>query len=238
MDESSLEHIIRVAEAIDRFGALTIGLAVFMFFAIVAITIVFMQQKKMATSRDNNFEKVFDQLVESAFKTYHSEVVPESISATSAVQDHLKTAAAITKADRVSVYAFHDGQRMLNGRHMVKFSCWAEFATLPRFVHIDTHKDIQASRIQQMCDALLKDHQWEALSESVLVGTELEVWKEQMQTKSVFARSIYSADGVIIGFVLMEYLLQPIEPTWIEKTRDEIKRLSDVLSLALDIEMK
>jgi len=34
-----------------------------------------------------------------------------------------------------------------------------------------------------------------------------------------------------------EYLLSPIEPSWVERTREEIKKLSDKVSLVLDIEL-
>ena len=69
-------------------------------------------------------------------------------------------------------------------------------------------------------------------------NTQLAVWDEAQDIKSVFAQAIYSAEGFVIGFVLLEYLLAPVEPTWIERAREETKKLSDKVSLVLDIELK
>jgi len=175
--------------------------------------------------------------MQAAFKQ-QPEIVSESISATVAVQEQLKYAAAITKADRAAVYAFHNGQRMMNGRHMVKFSCWAEFTTLARFIRIEKHKDVPIARIQEICDALMKKSYWEMPSEETVRGTQLAAWTAETETKSAFIQAVYSADGIIIGFVVIEYLLELIAPTWADRAREEVKRLSDKVSLVLDIELK
>ena len=249
MDTSQLDSVVKIAEMIDKYGALVIGLAAFMFIGLVAVFFVFSRSKKVSEDKDADFSKlfaemqqqqsdVFNKLLESAFKPNQPELVSEGITATAAVQEQLKQVAAITKADRVSIYAFHNGQRMMNGRHMIRFSCWAEFVILSRFVRIDKHKDVQVSRMQDVCSTLAKEHRWEALTEEDVSDTQLALLSEDMGIKSAFAQSIYSAEGVIIGFALVEYLLAPVEPTWAERTREEIKKLSDKVSLVLDIELK
>ena len=249
MDTTQLDSVLRMAEAIDKYGALVVGFAAVMVIALIAVFMVFSRHKKLAIDKDEKFSAVFEamrkqnqetysQLMQLAFKPNQSELVSESIIATGAVQEQLKQVAAVTKADRISVYVFHNGQRMLNGRHMIKFSCWSEFVMLTKFVHIDTHKDVQVARIQDICDALVKAHHWEVLTEDEVKKTQLATWCGDMETQSAFAQSVYSIEGVIIGFVLIEYLLSPIEPSWVERTREEIKKLSDKLSLVLDIELK
>jgi len=221
-----------------------------MFVGLVAVFFIFSRNKKVSEDKDADFsrlfsemqqqnQEVFKQLMQSAFKPNQPELVSEGISATAAVQEQLKQVAAITKADRVSIFAFHNGQRMMNGRHMIRFSCWAEFVILTRYVRIDKLKDVQVSRMQDICNTLVKEHRWEALTEDDVKTTQLEMLSEDMGIKSAFAQSVYSAEGVIIGFALIEYLLSPIEPSWVEKkkTREEIKKLSDKVSLVLDIEL-
>ena len=248
MDTSQLDSVIRIAEAIDKYGALVIGLAAFMFIGLVAVFFVFSRSKKVSEDKDADFsklfsemqqqnQKVFDQLLQSAFKPNQQELVSEGISATAAVQEQLKQVAAITKADRVSIYAFHNGQRMMNGRHMIRFSCWAEFVMLSRFVRIDKLKEVQVSRIQDVCNTLVNEHHWEALTEEEVSATQLGMLSEDAEIKSAFAQAVYSAEGVIIGFALIEYLISPVEASWVERTRVEIKKLSDKVSLVLDIEL-
>ena len=249
MDASQLDSVIQIAEAIDKYGALVIGMAAFVFIGLLAVFVVFSRHKKLANDKDAGYSKlftemqqqnqeVFKQLMQSAFKPNQPEMVPEGISATAAVQEQLKQVAAITKADRVSIYAFHNGQRMMNGRHMIRFSCWAEFVMLSRFVRIDKLKDVQVSRMQDVCNTLIKEHRWEALTEETVKETQLALLSEDAAIKSAFAQSITSTEGVIIGFALVEYLLSPVEASWIERTRSEIKKLSDKVSLVLDMEMK
>jgi len=248
VDAGQLDQVVRLAEAIDTFGALVIGLAAAFIIGFTAVFIIFSRNKKMTSDKDTDFSRlfsdmqeqnqaVFKELMQATFKANQPELVSESITATVAVQEQLKQVAAVTKADRVSVYAFHNGQRMMNGRHMIKFSCWAEFVMLSRYVQSDKHRDIQVSRIQDICDALIKDHHWEALTEEEVQKTQLGVWEEAKEIKSAFAQAIYSADGAPIGFVFLEYLLAPIEPSWVERARDEVKKLSDKVSLVLDIEL-
>jgi len=250
MDAGQLDNLLRIAEMIDKYGVLVVGMAAFIFIALIAVFFVFNRHKKMTSDKDVDYQKmftemhkqnqtVFSQLMQSAFKPNQPELVSEGITATVAVQDQLKQVAAVTKADRVAVYVFHNGQRMMNGRHMIKFSCWAEFTMLSRFVRIDKHKDVQVSRIQDICDALIKERHWEALAEDDVRDSQLCIWNsEDTEIKSAFAKAVYSTEGIIIGFVLIEYLLDPVEPTWVDKTKREIKRLSDKVSLVLDIELK
>lgn len=248
MDPNQIDNVLKMAEAIDKYGGLVIGLAAFLVVGLAAIFIIFQRNQHSSKLKDNDFEKlftkmqnqqqeVFDKLLQSAFKANQPELVPESISAAGAVQEQLKQVAAITKADRISVYAFHDGQRMMNGRHMIKFSCWSEFVMLGRFARIDKHRDVQVSRVQDMCNALLSEHRWESLTPEAINDTQYHIWEEDIDTQSIFAQSIYSAEGIIIGFVLLEYILSPIEPTWVERARGEIKKLSDKVSLVMDIDL-
>ena len=249
MDAVQLDSIVKMAEAIDKYGALVIGLAAFMFIGLAAVFFIFSRHKKVAEDKDADFSKlfaemqqqnqeVFRQLMQSAFKPNQPELISEGITATATVQEQLKQVAAITKADRVSIFAFHNGQRMMNGRHIIRFSCWAEFVMLTRYGRIDKLKDVQVSRMQDVCAPLVKEHHWEALTEEEVSATQLGTLSEDIVIKSAFAQSICSAEGVIIGFALIEYLISPIEPTWVERAREEIKKLSDKVSLVLDIELK
>ena len=250
MDEGQLNNIVNMAEAIDKFGALVIGLAAFMIIAIIAVGFIFSRQKQMNADKDAEFKKlfgdmqtqnqqVFTQLMQTAFKpaTPPPEMVPEGITAAGAIHEQLKQVLAVTKADRVSIYVFHNGQRMVNGIHMIKCSCWSEYTMLPRFARIDKHKDMQVSKIQEMSNVLLREKQWAALTAQAVKETELSIFDDDTDVQSAFSRAIFSAEDIIIGFVLIEYLLAPIEPSWVDKARNEIKKLSDKVSLVMDIEL-
>ena len=250
MEAGQLDSVIRVAEAIDKYGAPTLGFAVLLVICMVVVLVIMRRYQKLAKGKDTDFQKLFSDMqsqntelfqrvVQQAFKGSQQEIVPESITTTGVVRGQLKNAAAVTKADRISVYAFHNGQRMTTGRHMVKVSCWAEYAMLAKFVSIGNHKDIQIAKLQDICEILMEHGRWEALTEEEVNRTQLSTWEEgEDNLKSAFAQAIHSTDGILIGFVLMEYLLAPIEKTWIEKAREECKKLSDKVSIVLDIEYK
>jgi hypothetical protein len=249
MGPEQLDSVIRIADAVDRYGALVLAFAAFLFIGMMAILYIMRRYQNMAKDKDASFKQllsdlqaqnqvVFHKLMDTAFKTNPPEIVPESITTTGLVREQLKHAAAMTKADRVSVYSFHNGQRMMNGRHMIKVSCWAEYAMLARFSRIDKHKDVPVAKIQDICAALLVDSRWEVLTEDDVRKTQLESWDEgEDKIKSAFAHSILSTDGIIIGFVLMEYLLAPVEHSWVENARSECKKLGDKVSIVLDSDL-
>jgi len=248
MEPSQLDSVVRMAEAIDQFGALAMGLAAFMCIAIVAVFFIFSSSKKLADGKDSNFQRmfaaqaeqqqvfsqqqqqVFAELMKSAFNAAKSgsaaEPVLESIMTAGAIKEQLKTVAAITKADRISVYSFKNAM----------FSCWAEYVMLSSFVRIDKHKDIQISHMQGVANMLLSNPRWEGLTE-MDVKAQLCDFNIDLNVKSAFAQSIYSADGIFIGFVLLEYILNAVEPTWVERAREEAKKLSDKVSLVMDIDL-
>jgi len=249
MGPEQLDSVIRIAEAVDMYGALVLAFAVFVFIALTAVVIIMRRHQKLAKGKDTDYQKlltemqaqnqaVFEKLMETTFKKNPPEVVPDSITTAGLVRDQLKQAAAMTKADRVSVYAFHNGQRMSNGRHMIKVSCWAEYTMLARFSRIGKHKDVPVAKIQEMCAKLLSESRWEVLTEEEVVKTQFESWEDgDEKLKSAFAHSVHSTDGIIIGFVLMEYLLAPVEQSWVEKARRECKKLGDRVSIVLDSDL-
>jgi len=259
VEQTQLDSVLRIAEAIENYGALVLGFAVFLVIGMMAVVFIIRNYQKSTKGEGDKYktlfaefqaqnqvvfqnmqnqnQKVFENLLQHAFKGNPPEIVPESITTTGLVREQLKHSAALTKADRVSVYAFHNGQRMTTGRHMIKVSCWAEYVMLTRLSRIGKNKDIHVAKIQDMCATLLSESRWEALTEDDVKKTQFDTWDDgEDNIKSAFAHSIHSTDGIIIGFVLMEYLLSPIEPAWVEKARKECKTLSNKVSIVLDVD--
>jgi len=237
-----------MAEAIDKFGARLIGLAAFMAIGLAAVFFIFARQKKLDTSKDADYsqmfaamqtqnQETFAKLFQVAFKQDNNEIITESINAMVAIREYLKNAVGITKADRSSIYAFHNGVRML-GKHLARFSCWAEYPALPIYDRSEKHKGVEVIRIPEICAALMSpEKRWEMLEPISGDSQENRSWIEP-DTKSAFAHAIYAADGNILGFAFVEYIDMPISPAYVARARDEAKSLSDKVSLALDIELK
>ena len=239
MDSGQLDSIIRIAEAVDKFGSLVIVFAAFMFLSVGIIVLVMQRWRKLAKGQDEQNKIMFQRFLENGGKPAPPEIVTETITNTGVTRKHLKDAVGIAKADRASVYAFHDNQRMVNSHHMLKLSCWAEYPMLPQFARAEKHRDMQSSRFQELCEALLKYKRWEALTEEELEGTELATWGEgEYSIKSAFAHAIYSTDLKLLGFILIEYVQLPVYLGLIEKAREECRKLSDKVSIILDVEFK
>jgi len=208
--------------------------------SIAAFLIVLRRYQKLAKGQDDQHKIMFQRFLEYGGKpTPPPELVTETITNTGVTRMHLKEAVNIARADRASVYAFHDNQRMINSHHMLKLSCWAEYPASPQYSRIDKHKDMQSSRFQELCEALLKNKRWEALVEKDIKGTELATWGDGVNSiKSALAHAIYSTDAQLLGFILIEYVKYPVFLAVIEAAREECKKLSDKVAIVLDVEFK
>jgi len=248
MGAEQLDSVIRVAEAIDTYGPLTIAFAVLLVICMMAVVFIMRRSQKTEKGEDAKYQalfaefqaqnqKVFEKLMQAAFKSHPPELLPASITASGLVREQLKHTAAVTKADRVSVYAYHDGQRMVTGQHMYKISCWNEYTMLAKFVRIGVNKDIHVAKIQDIISVLMTESRWEALTEEDVNKSQFNTWENgDITIKSIFAHTIHSTDGVPLGFILMEYLQYPAAPAWIDGAREECKLLSDKVSIVLDVD--
>jgi len=252
MEGNQIDYVLRMAQAIDQFGASVVGLAVFMVVALAAVFFIFSRNRKLAEGKDSDFQKmfatqaqqqqeVFAELMKTAFSATKPdrshELSPGNAMTTDTIRERLKTVAALTKADRVSVYEFYGGKRPKKGQTPEKFSCWAEYVMLQRFVRRDKHKDIKIPYRHEAYKALVENHHWEALTKSA-VAAQLGEWSDDLGASSAFAQAVYSAEGLIIGFVLVEYILVAADAHWTEEARHEARRLSDRVSIVMDMELK
>lgn len=247
-----IDDIIKIAETVDKYGMFVVVGAVFIVITLLAFFLIFSRFMKQSKNSDTSYQKllaeqaaqnqaVFEKLMTSAFdrrSADNQDLIKEGIDTSKVIDGHLKYAGAISKCDRVAVYVFHNGERMLNGRHLLKFSCLSEFVSLAKFSKIDKHKAMPINVIQEGCDSLLEYHSWEFISKDALTDPTMIAWVEsQCDCQSSFAYAIYDSNGAIIGFVVLEYIIDPVDSDRIEQAREEVKRLSDRVTVAVDLNL-
>ena len=252
MEGNQIDYVLRMAQAIDQFGASVVGLAVFMVVALAAVFFIFSRNRKLAEGKDSDFQKlfatqaqqqqeVFTSLMQTVFSAtkpgQSSEFMPESAVNTDTVRERLKTVTALTKADRVSVYEFYNGKRPKKGQNPEKLSCWAEYVMLQSYARKDKHKGIPIPHALPAYKALIENFYWEALTKKE-VAAGLGELSVDLEASSAFSQAVYSAEGVLIGFVLIEYILSEAEPRWVEQAKIEVRRLADRVSIVMDMELK
>jgi len=252
MEGNQIDNVLRMAQAIDQYGALVVIMAVFMVIATAAVFLIFSlykknekgkdsDYKKMFTTREQQQQEVFAEMMKTVFSATKSgqlrELSHENTANTDTVRERLKTVIAFTKADRVSVYEFFGGRRPKKGQAPEKLSCWAEYAMLQRYVRKDKHKGIPIPNALSAYKALTEKHHWEALAKKD-VSAGLGEWSKDLEASSAFAQAVYSAEGVLIGFVLIEYIMSVAEPRWVEQAKIEVRRLADRVSIVMDMELK
>jgi len=239
-DVEVMGHVLKTAEALDKYGFMIIGAACFIVIALIVFLLIikaFMKQSSMANCQN---QKVFDVLMDRAFGggvEGGRSLVKESIDCTGAIIEHLKYTAATTKADRIAVYVFHNGQRMLNGRHMMKFSCMCEYATLQRYYFMDKQRDIPVGAIQMACNELIENHRWSCADISTLEDGNMQNWFKEFPSKSVYLSAVYDTSGIIIGFVSANFFLDQVTENNSARIKEQITRLADRVSVAVDLNL-
>ena len=233
--DSVVRHVNDLSEAIDKYGAGIVAMAiiyVLFIMIIIGFVIYFAKTAKQNQRRTDEFIKY---LKDMSAKENNNNVVEAFIKSTNIIVDHLRYVCYETKCDRAAVYMFHNGQYLLNGAHLMKFSCCVEFALLTKHKYISCQKDVPINQIQDLCVKILNKE--DLVFENIYHkdSTPFEEWHMRHDTKSVVVQPVYSKDGYILGFVSAEYYSEPIEKGDIKHTKELVHSLADKVSVTLDL---
>lgn len=248
--QQSIEQVVRLSETMEKTGVAITVIAVFLLIVLVC-AIVFLTS---FVRKENNREKQYGTLLKEIMEqnqtfTDHMLNRPQtqienqsglfkvSVECGAIVEEHLKYLFSKTKADRVAVYVFHNGQRMLNGNHLLKCSCLNEYALLDKHFLSIRHKDTPISQISVICNALLKNGYYHCEDTSKIDDSSLKAWVDTYGYKSIFVSAVFSTQGDIIGFVSADYIDTRIYPDKLKVTTDELKRLADKVTVAIDADI-
>lgn len=233
--ESMVQQVNELSDAMTKYGVGIVAIAI-LFVILMALMVFFLvffkNMFETNTERTNQIIHWFENQVS---KQSDTDIVKSSVESTNLIVDHLKYACSMTKCDRTSVYVFHNGQFLLNGCHIMKFSCLVEFALLSKHNHIYKQKDVPISQVQNLCNKMLNR---ERLVFEDLLSTPdnpFEEWCLRFRMKSIVAQPIYNHDGHILGFVAAEYYNQKIDNEDIGAALTETRRLADKVSVAMDL---
>jgi len=110
LSNGQIDSIVQLAEAIDNYGALMIGLTLFVLIALIAISFVFNRVNKMTKDRDEDFknmrtnnQQLFKHLMDNAFQVEQKEV-SKSIFPSGVVEEKLRTITTISNK-KASIYS-------------------------------------------------------------------------------------------------------------------------------------
>ena len=245
---TSVGDVLKLSEMMERAGIAIVVIAVFLviiLISVIALIGVFIRKSK---NEENQFSKLLTDTLEQNNKFIQSLIDNNNVNNQSGlfkisvecgalIEEHLKHLYHVTKADRVALYVFHNGQRMLNGGHLLKMSCLNEYSLSERLLYSYRHKDTPISQISVVCNALLEKGCWTCEDTSVIEDPSLKQWIKAFGYKSVFIKGVFNTHGEVIGFASAEYIEAPVYPDRIEIAKKETRRFADKVAVAIDAEL-
>lgn len=193
------------------------------------------QNEKMRAAQADQFQRMFDILVSNK---YDGGIFKKSLSVSSAAEEQLKYTCGVTKCDRVAIYVFHNGVRMLNGSHLLKTSCLIEYAPLNRYCYISQSKDIPINQVLDVCNSLDEIGSYTCWDTNALEdASSLKSWLIDRHIKSIVATAIFDNHGHPIGFACAEFMLQEPHEDDREEIFDETRALADKMAIVMNLDL-
>ena len=247
---NSVDDVVKLSETIEKTGVAIVVVAVFLIIILVSVIVFIGVSVRRTKIREDQYSKLLRETMEQNnrfvnllisnlddSKKDQSGLFRVSVECSSLIDEHLKYLYCRTKADRVAVYVFHNGQRMLNGGHLLKCSCLNEYSLSEKYCYSVKHKDTPISQLSPICTSLLDNGYYDCADTSTVTDTSLKRWVKLYGYKSMFVKSVFNTHGDVIGFVTKEFIDTPVYPDKIKVTKDETRRLADKVSVAIDSEI-
>ena len=233
--DSMVQQVAELSNAMDKYGVGIVAIAI-LFVLLMALMVFFLVFfKNLYDTNAKRTDQIIRWFEKEMSKQSDTDIVKSSVESTNIIVDHLKYACSVTKCDRTAIYVFHNGQFLLNGCHIMKFSCLVEFALLSKHNHIYEQKDIPIAQIQNLCNNMLGHGNLAFQDISAVPNSPLEEWCLRFGMKSLIAQPVYNSEGHILGFATAEYYHQKIDSNDINNVTTEVRRLADKLSVTMDL---
>lgn len=245
---TSVDDVLKLSEMMERTGIAIVIIAVFLVIILISVIAFIGVAVNGNKNRETQYETLLREVTEQNNKfvemminnnnaNSQSGLFKVSVECGALIEEHLKHLYHVTKADRVALYVFHNGQRMLNGGHLLKMSCLNEYSLSEKLLYSYRHKDTPISQISVVCNALLEKGCWSCEDTSVVDDPSLKQWIKAFGYKSVFIKGVFNTHGEVIGFASAEYIEAPVYPDRIETAKKETRRFADKVAVAIDAEL-
>ena len=247
---TGVNDIVKMSEMMEKAGVAIVVVAVFLIIILVSVIVFIGVAVRRNRKREDQYESLLRETMEQNSKfvdniiTKLNDTKPDqnglfkvSVECGTLIEEHLKYLYHRTKADRVAVYVFHNGQRMLNGGHLLKCSCLNEYSLSEKYLYAFRHKDTPISQLSPICNSLLEKGCYTCPDTSSIEDPQLKRWVNMYEYKSIFVKAIFNTHGEVIGFVATEFIDTPIYSDRVQITKDETRRLADKVSVAIDAEL-
>lgn len=247
---TGVDDIIKMSEMMEKAGVAIGVVAVFLIIILVSVIVFIGVYVRRNRKREDQYESLLRETMEQNSKfvdniiTKLNDTKPDqnglfkvSVECGTLIEEHLKYLYNRTKADRVAVYVFHNGQRMLNGGHLLKCSCLNEYSLSEKYLYAFRHKDTPISQLSPICNSLLEKGCYTCPDTSTIEDPQLKRWVNVYGYKSIFVKAIFNTHGEVIGFVATEFIDTPIYSDRVQITKEETRRLADKVAVAIDAEL-
>lgn len=247
---TGVNDIIKMSETMEKTGVAIVVVAVFLIIILVSVIVFIGVTVRRNKKREDQYESLLHETMEQNNKFVEAIInklentTPDqnglfkvSVECGTLIEEHLKYLYHCTKADRVAVYVFHNGQRMLNGGHLLKCSCLNEYSLSEKYLYAFRHKDTPISQLSPICNALLDKGCYTCPDTSTVEDPQLKKWVNTYGYKSIFAKATFNTHGEVIGFVVTEFIDSPVYPDKVQITKEETRRLADKVAVAIDAEL-
>ena len=233
---SVIQNVENLSKTMERYGAGMVAMAIiFVLFIIIVICLLIYFSKIIRQGEERTKDFINYLKNPPNDKKNGDDVVEASIKSANIIVDHLRYVCYETKCDRAAVYMFHNGQYLLNGAHLMKFSCFVEFALLTKHKYISSQKDVPINQIQDLCAKILNRE--DLIFEDIYHKdtTPFEEWHSRHDTKSVIIQPVYNKEGYILGFVAAEYYSEHIDSDNVAHAKELVHSLADKVSITMDL---
>lgn len=244
---SSVDDVVKLSEIMEKTGIAIVVIAVFLVIILISVTAFICVAVRHNNNRESQYESLLRETMEQNNKfvemminnnpSSQSGLFRISVECGTLIREHLKHLCHVTKADRVALYVFHNGQRMLNGGHLLKMSCLSEYSLSEKLCFSNKHKDTPISQISIVCNALLDKGCWSCEDTTTIEDPVLRQWINAFGYKSVFIKGVFNTHGEVIGFASTEFIETPVYPDRINITKSETRRFADKVAVAIDAEL-
>ena len=247
---TGVNDIIKMSEMMEKAGVAIVVVAVFLIIILVSVIVFIGVSVRRNKKREDQYESLLRETMEQnnkfvdAIVSKLEDTKPDqnglfevSVECGTLIEEHLMHLYHRTKADRVAVYVFHNGQRMLNGGHLLKCSCLNEYSLSEKYLYAFRHKDTPISQLSPICNALLEKGCYSCPDTSTIDDPQLKRWVSVYGYKSIFVKAIFNTHGEVIGFVATEFIDTSIYSDRVQITKEETRRLADKVAVAIDAEL-
>lgn len=245
--DSTVDAMGQTATLINTQGPVTVVLALFIIIFLLASYYIISQNKNYQKSNDENMQKLIDIIIDQNNRINETKIQEKTkerlyeeknlmnifFRMSNRFKEDCKETLDAMNADRVSIYAFHNGSQSTHGLPFVKFSCVCEYIVKGSGSRskMKAHNNVPLNLLDDVMNSLWKNGHYEVNAEDLEEENNL-INKLLMQdsSKTCIFYAIYDIENTIIGFILGEFSEKSFAPEEIKEKKKYLRYLADKIS--------